>query len=102
MSKTDDEYKEFKDAAKNFKYVIESNSPSWMSHWFNKLLYHPGTPYFFLGMGFEALGLAIQFLFQGSSYPVLDVIVAFLCGYVILYYHKKNPGRVTSAQSDKD
>lgn len=93
-----EEFESFKESAKNFKGVIDSNSPVWLSHLFNKILYHPGTPYFFLGMGLEAIGLAVQFFFQGSSYPIMDAIIAFLMGYMILYFHKKYPKRVLDAQ----
>jgi hypothetical protein len=53
---------------------IESQAPSWLKQLIDKILWHPGTPWFFLGMGVEALGLSVQFLFQGSSYPTMDVI----------------------------
>jgi hypothetical protein len=72
------------------KQNIVDNAPVWLTNGINKILYHPGTPWFFLGMGFEALGLSIQFLFQGSSYPVFDAIIAFILGYTILYYHQRN------------
>jgi len=74
----------------SLKSNIVSKVPLWLTGGANKILYHPGTPYFFLGMGFEALGLSVQFFFQGSSYPIFDAIIAFLLGYMILYYHKRD------------
>jgi hypothetical protein len=73
----------------SLKQGIVDKSPIWLTQWINKILYHPGTPWFFLGMGIEALGLSIQFFFQGSSYPIFDAIIAFILGYTILYYHNK-------------
>jgi hypothetical protein len=86
------EYDKYTDAAKGYKEHLDNHAPAWFMHGVNTILYHPGTPYFFLGMGVEAIGLSVQFFFQGSSYPIFDAIISFLLGYMIMYYHmrKKN------------
>jgi hypothetical protein len=89
------EYDKYTEAANKYKVHLDSKAPTWLTHAINVVLYHPGTPYFFLGMGFEAMGLSLQFFFQGATYPIFDAIISFLLGYMILYYHmrKKNVQR---------
>ena len=81
--------KAVKESTETLKYNIDSQAPPIMKKWIDIIIWHPGTPWFFLGMGFEALGLSIQFLFQAATYPIVDCIISFLIGYMILYYHKK-------------
>jgi hypothetical protein len=49
------------------------------------------TPWFFLGMATEALGIAVQDLFGMSSYPVLDFLIGVIIGMFLMYYQKKYP-----------
>jgi len=88
-----EEYAAVKVAAKNaaidFSYDIRSKAPPQIEPMFTRLINSEACAWFFIGMGFEALGLALQFIIQGTSYPILDVIVGCGIGAVLLYHQRQ-------------
>lgn len=78
-------------AITTLKINIQTHAPQWLVSAITVVLLHPGTPWFFLGAGFEALGLSVVFLLNGSAYPIMDAIVSLIIGYGMLYYAKRKP-----------
>ena len=58
--------------------------------WLFKILDSPLSAYFCIGMGFEAMGLAIQSTIGIPGYPSIDAIIALIIGFAMLYRQKKN------------
>lgn len=83
MTKIQDEMKAAKQAASNFKQTCDNTAPSWFVKIVNGILYHPGTPWFCLGMAMEAFGLSIQYFLTGASYPLVDGFIAVAIALLI-------------------
>lgn len=92
-----------KKIAGNLSDDIKIAAPPQIMDWLTKIIKHPGTPWFFLGTGIEALGITIQYQFFEASFPILDFIVGFaLFAYLAWWQLKQKGGDVTDATEDSE
>lgn len=93
-----------KRVAANVASEIKMMAPPWIMNTVEKVMDHPGTPWFFLGTGVEALGITIQYQYFEASYPILDFVAGFAIFAYLAYWQNlpSNGGDVTDAEGDVD
>jgi len=66
-------------------------APIGLTTLFSKVVRSEALAWFFIGMAFEAAGLTMQYMLAGVSYPILDAVVGFgIGGVMILWQRKQN------------
>ena len=93
-SKFDEEIAAARDTGRNailnLKYSIQANAPEWIVKPISAVLIDDRTPVFLLGMGFEALGIAIQNAIGFPAYPIIDAITALVLFGLLFWYQRRN------------
>lgn len=92
-TKLQEEARAATDAVYRFKDHIDASAPTTLKGWINTVMYHPGTPYFLMGMAIEGLGLAVMQAFSMPILPIGDAILGFIAGYLIMWKQIKREKR---------
>ena len=82
-----------------------SPATEWTWRFYKMLLhffYSPITPWFFLGMATEALGIAIQDMLGWPYYPVIDFLIGVIIGMFLLYWQAKHPREEGREEEDDE
>lgn len=89
-----------KNAALDLKDNIRIQAPPQISTLFTKAVNSPALAWFFIGTGFEALGLTLQYVFVGVSYPILDFVCGAGIGVALLVYQKRKEDKLRRSSKD--
>ena len=94
MTKLDDEIRAVRktvvDSASELRTTIDSNAPHWLINIINNVLWDDRTPWFMLGMAFEALGITAFLMLNMFVLPIVDFIVGAVLALILLYFQGKH------------
>ena len=89
MSKLSDEIKSVKQNGIAYKEHLDDNAPNWLKNGWETISTHPATPYFFLGMGIEALTIHTGIVFNMPLSPGIDAIFGLSMWLLFIWYQKR-------------
>jgi len=89
MSKLHDEIKTIKQNGIDFKEHLDDNAPNWLKDGWEVISLHPATPYFFLGMGIEALTIHTGIIFNMPLSPGIDAIFSLSMFALFAWYQNR-------------
>ena len=65
---------------------IDAQAPHWLVNLLRNIIEDDRTPWFFLGMALEAIGISVQFWLGQAAYPILDCVVGGAIGIGLMYW----------------